>query len=193
MPTRSAPWPCPGGGPVVVGAGRSGADIATSLAAMGLAVTRLTDSRALAVVKAGDRRIVHTPEATLEADLVVDARGSIPRTRLAETAGLDVDQGVLVDAWGRTADERIGAAGAVAHRVDPVVGSLPGRLGRGERRGVRGRRRALARRPSRVAGRPSRVSRHDAQFTTPGGEFPPSRCFTCASAAPTVGASTTTT
>ena len=115
----------PGRRAVVVGASRSGADTSTSLAAMGLAVTRLTDTPVLAVVNAGDRRIVHTPEATLEADLVVDARCSIPRTRLAETAGLDVDDGVLVDAWGRTADDRIGAAGAVAHRVDPVVGPLP--------------------------------------------------------------------
>lgn len=115
----------PGMRVTVVGASKSSAGVAGSLAAMGLVVTLMNTSSALAVVTAGSRRLAHTPEASLGADLVVDARDSIPRAGLAETAGLAVDDGVLVDAWGRTADERIGAAGAVAHRVDQVSGSLP--------------------------------------------------------------------
>lgn len=116
----------PGRRAVVFGASDSSGDVATSLAAMGLAVTVITDRPVRAAVTAGASGLVHTPEGTIEADLVVDARGWIPRTHLAETAGLDVDDGVLVDAWGRTADERIGAAGAVGHRVGPDVGGVPG-------------------------------------------------------------------
>jgi 3-phenylpropionate/trans-cinnamate dioxygenase ferredoxin reductase subunit len=116
----------PGRRAVIFGTGRPSRDIASSLAALGMTVTNLDDTPVLAVVPADAGHLVHTPEATHEADVVVDARGSRPRTDLAETAGLDVDDGVIVDAWGRTADERIGAAGAVARRVDPLLGSLPG-------------------------------------------------------------------
>ena len=116
----------PGGRAIVFGTGRASGEIASSLASKGLAVRLLADTPVVAVEAVGARRFVHTPGSTLEADVVVDSRGSIPCTHLAETAGLDVDNGVLVDAWGRTADERIGAAGAAARRIDPVVGTLPG-------------------------------------------------------------------
>lgn len=140
---------------IVVGGNRRSTDIAVSLAAMGLSVTlleprstrspdegglddtpsfdregadrieRLAGTPVLAVSVAGARRQVHTPTAVLAADLVVDARDQVPRTTLAWTAGLIVKGGVLADARGRTEDDRIGAAGAVARRVDPVVGTLP--------------------------------------------------------------------
>lgn len=48
------------------------------------------------------------------ADVVLLAIGAVPNVQLAETAGLDVDQGVLVDASLRSSDPRILAIGDIA-------------------------------------------------------------------------------
>ena len=56
------------------------------------------------------------------ADLVVAGVGARPRTDLAEAAGLEVDDGVVVDATLRTADPRVFAAGDVARAWHPLVG-----------------------------------------------------------------------
>ncbi|HCD16933.1 MAG TPA: pyridine nucleotide-disulfide oxidoreductase, partial [Rhodobiaceae bacterium] len=45
------------------------------------------------------------------ADLVVLGIGIVPNIELAETAGLAVDDGIVVDALGRTSHEDIYAAG----------------------------------------------------------------------------------
>lgn len=45
------------------------------------------------------------------ADLVLVAVGAVPNTELAEAAGLEVDNGIVVDGAGQTSDERIYAAG----------------------------------------------------------------------------------
>ncbi|WP_421842173.1 NAD(P)/FAD-dependent oxidoreductase [Marinobacter algicola] len=58
---------------------------------------------------------VHLSESTLRADLVIVGIGIIPNTELAETAGLPVDNGILVDGCGRTAHPDIYAAGDVAN------------------------------------------------------------------------------
>ncbi len=47
----------------------------------------------------------------LEVDFVVVGVGIAPTTQLAEDAGLDIDNGIKVDAYGRTSDEHIWAAG----------------------------------------------------------------------------------
>ncbi len=47
----------------------------------------------------------------LPADLVVIGVGIVPNTELAEAAGLDVDNGIVVDARCRTADEHVYAIG----------------------------------------------------------------------------------
>lgn len=47
----------------------------------------------------------------IEADFVVIGIGLIPNTELAETAGLEVDNGIIVDQHCRTSDENIYAAG----------------------------------------------------------------------------------
>ncbi|MFD2055794.1 NAD(P)/FAD-dependent oxidoreductase [Mesorhizobium calcicola] len=52
---------------------------------------------------------------TIEADLVVAGVGALPATGLAEAAGLLVDNGVVVDAFGRTSDPCIWAAGDCAN------------------------------------------------------------------------------
>lgn len=58
----------------------------------------------------------------LKAGLVVIGAGVRPRTKLAEDAGLDVDNGVLVDDKLRTSDPHIFAAGDIARYPDPTTG-----------------------------------------------------------------------
>ena len=47
----------------------------------------------------------------LEVDFVVVGVGIVPATKLAEDAGLEIDNGIKVDAFGRTSDPHIWAAG----------------------------------------------------------------------------------
>ena len=56
------------------------------------------------------------------ADAVVVGVGVRPRTELAEAAGLEVDNGVLVDAQLRTSDPTIFAVGDIANQDHPVLG-----------------------------------------------------------------------
>lgn len=56
------------------------------------------------------------------ADVVVVGIGAIPRTALAEAAGLAVDNGILVDETLRTSDPHIYAIGDVANHFHPVLG-----------------------------------------------------------------------
>lgn len=51
----------------------------------------------------------------LETDLVVVGIGALPRTELALACGLTVDNGIVVDAFGRTSDPAIYAAGDCAN------------------------------------------------------------------------------
>ena len=72
------------------------------------------DERVTAVTCADGRRF---PAAT-----VVVGVGVVPETALAEAAGLAVDDGILVDACGRTSDPDIFAAGDVTRHPNPVLG-----------------------------------------------------------------------
>ena len=65
---------------------------------------------------AGDRLTgaVLTNGRTLPLDLVIAGTGIRPDTRLAETAGLTIDNGIACDAQGRTSDPAIFAAGDCA-------------------------------------------------------------------------------
>ncbi|ALX66366.1 NAD(P)/FAD-dependent oxidoreductase [Microbacterium sp. XT11] len=56
-----------------------------------------------------------------ETDVVVVGVGAVPSTGLAEAAGLEVDNGVLVDAALRTSDPDIFAVGDVAAHDHPVL------------------------------------------------------------------------
>lgn len=56
------------------------------------------------------------------ADLVVVGIGAEPRTALAQAAGLDVDNGVLVDELLRTSDPHVLAVGDIANQLHPVLG-----------------------------------------------------------------------
>ncbi|WP_174966415.1 NAD(P)/FAD-dependent oxidoreductase [Pandoraea nosoerga] len=66
--------------------------------------------------------IAQTSIGPIEADVVAVGIGSIPNTELAATAGLSIDDGVLVDEFGRTEDERIWAAGDVTRHFNPLLG-----------------------------------------------------------------------
>jgi 3-phenylpropionate/trans-cinnamate dioxygenase ferredoxin reductase subunit len=58
----------------------------------------------------------------IEADAVLIGIGASPNVELARKAGLDVDNGVLVDAGLRTSDPDIFAAGDIANEAHPLLG-----------------------------------------------------------------------
>ncbi|PRY35188.1 NAD(P)/FAD-dependent oxidoreductase [Umezawaea tangerina] len=59
--------------------------------------------------------------SALPADHVLVAVGAVPNTELAEAAGLEVDDGVVVDATLRTSDPDVFAVGDVARAFHPVL------------------------------------------------------------------------
>jgi 3-phenylpropionate/trans-cinnamate dioxygenase ferredoxin reductase subunit len=63
-----------------------------------------------------------TAEDLRAADLVVVGIGVAPATELAESAGLAVDNGVLVDAQLRTSDRSVYAIGDIANHDHPRLG-----------------------------------------------------------------------
>ncbi|SDX90625.1 3-phenylpropionate/trans-cinnamate dioxygenase ferredoxin reductase subunit [Modestobacter sp. DSM 44400] len=66
---------------------------------------------------------VHLDDGTeLEADVVLAGVGVLPDTDLAGRAGLDVDDGILVDSELRTSDPDVFAAGDVANAAHPLLG-----------------------------------------------------------------------
>lgn len=68
-------------------------------------------------------RAAVTDDATeIPADLVIVGVGVAPNTGLAEGAGLDVDNGVLVDSTLRTVDPDVFAAGDIARWHHPLFG-----------------------------------------------------------------------
>jgi 3-phenylpropionate/trans-cinnamate dioxygenase ferredoxin reductase component len=79
----------------------------------GASVEAIEGNGSVAAVRlAGDRRI--------EAEFVVVGVGVAPRTRLAEAAGLELDNGVAVDEHLRTSAENVYAAGDVAGALHPL-------------------------------------------------------------------------
>ena len=59
---------------------------------------------------------------SIDADLVVIGIGVVPNVELAEKAGLDVDNGIVVDEMGRTSDPDIFAAGDVTNHPNGLLG-----------------------------------------------------------------------
>ena len=57
----------------------------------------------------------------LPADLVIVGIGAVPNTELAQAAGLACEDGVIVDAFGRTSDPRIFAVGDVTRHFNPLL------------------------------------------------------------------------
>ncbi len=69
-------------------------------------------------------QVVLDDGTTEAADLIVIGVGVIPRTGLAEDAGLEVDGGVLVNDRLQTSDPQIWAAGDIARYPDPRAGLI---------------------------------------------------------------------
>jgi NADPH-dependent 2,4-dienoyl-CoA reductase/sulfur reductase-like enzyme len=74
------------------------------------------------VAEITETAVVTSTGVELPADLVIVGIGATPNTRLAEEAGLAVDDGVLVDAALRTSDPDVFAAGDVANAEHPLLG-----------------------------------------------------------------------
>ncbi|KVH55828.1 pyridine nucleotide-disulfide oxidoreductase [Burkholderia sp. MSMB1072] len=66
--------------------------------------------------------VVETDRGDVPADIVVVGIGVVPNVELAQAAGLDVDNGIRVDAGCRTADAAIFAAGEVTMHFNPLLG-----------------------------------------------------------------------
>jgi len=73
----------------------------------GVGLTRLTGDGTVSGAELTDG-------TTLEVDLVIVGVGITPATALAEAAGLTIDNGIAVDAQGRTSDPHVWAAGDCA-------------------------------------------------------------------------------
>ena len=68
------------------------------------------------------RPVIHTDSGqTILADVVVVGIGVIPNVELAQSAGLQIDDGIVVDEYGRTGDSRIYAAGDVTSHYNPLM------------------------------------------------------------------------
>jgi 3-phenylpropionate/trans-cinnamate dioxygenase ferredoxin reductase subunit len=84
---------------------------------LGTGVGALEGDGAVERVRTSDGR-------TIECDFVVVGIGVLPRTELASAAGLQVDNGIVVDARLQTAVAGIFAAGDVARHDHPMYGPL---------------------------------------------------------------------
>jgi 3-phenylpropionate/trans-cinnamate dioxygenase ferredoxin reductase subunit len=69
----------------------------------------------------GARHVGLVDGSVIEGDAVLVGIGAAPNVELARSAGLDVDNGVLVDASLRTSDPDIFAAGDIANAVHPLL------------------------------------------------------------------------
>ncbi len=82
-----------------------------------------TQSTVAAIEDIGDAvRLVTDAGETILADLVVAGIGAVPNTELGRQAGLAVDDGILVDSFGRSSDPAIFAAGDVTRHLNPILG-----------------------------------------------------------------------
>lgn len=134
---------------VVVGGGFIGLEVAAALAGRGCGVKLIeaadsllprlgcpqasamvlehhrhagVDVRLGVKVIAGDELHVELDDgARVAADFVVAGVGVLPETSLAEAAGLKVHDGIVVDEYGRTSDDRIFAAGDATRHYNPIL------------------------------------------------------------------------
>jgi 3-phenylpropionate/trans-cinnamate dioxygenase ferredoxin reductase subunit len=83
----------------------------------GAMVEGIEDTAGGVVVRLGE-------DQAIEADAVLVGVGIAPSTELAEAAGLDVDDGVLVDQRCRTSADGVFAAGDMANHLHPLFGRL---------------------------------------------------------------------
>jgi len=85
-------------------------------------VTLMPGESVVGMQKSGATQTVTTKSGkTLTVDAVIAGIGILPETGLAQALGLDVDNGILVDALLRTSDPDIHAAGDVANVYSPAL------------------------------------------------------------------------
>ena len=72
---------------------------------------------------AGTVSMVRTSTGDVAADVVVVGIGATPRVELAESAGLAIENGITVDEYLRTSDQRIFAVGDIASAWNPTLGA----------------------------------------------------------------------
>jgi len=70
----------------------------------------------------GGGLVVRTEQGQHVCDLLIAGVGAVPNTELAEAAGLAVENGIRVDAQGRTSDPDVYAAGDVTRHDNPLLG-----------------------------------------------------------------------
>jgi len=74
------------------------------------------------IVEYGDHAEVEIGNGeSVPADLIIVGIGAIPNTELAARAGLECNDGVVVDAFGRTSDPDIFAVGDVTRHYNPLL------------------------------------------------------------------------
>ena len=82
-----------------------------------------TEDGVASIDDTGDSVVVHTARGgVIEADAVLVGVGIQPNTELAEAAGLELDNGVVVDERCRTSASGVFACGDVANHQHPVFG-----------------------------------------------------------------------
>ena len=67
-------------------------------------------------------RVAAEDGRAVEAEAVVVGIGIVPNAELAEAAGIACDDGILVDAFGRTSDPAVFAAGDATRHENPLLG-----------------------------------------------------------------------
>ena len=68
------------------------------------------------------QQVVCNEDRVLDADLVIIGIGVIPNTELAAAAGLEIDNGIVVDEFARTADPDIVAVGDCTNHPNDMLG-----------------------------------------------------------------------
>lgn len=82
-----------------------------------------TSTRVRRITDDNGRALVHVDKEDVRpADAVVVGIGVVPNIELAQTAGLEIDDGIVVDRYGCTADPRIYAAGDVTSHFNSLLG-----------------------------------------------------------------------
>jgi 3-phenylpropionate/trans-cinnamate dioxygenase ferredoxin reductase subunit len=81
----------------------------------------LTDISVSSIEKDGQSQVVNCADGlTRSADIVIIAAGVVPSTELAETAGLNVDNGIVVNEYAQTNDPNIYAVGDCSNHYNPI-------------------------------------------------------------------------
>jgi 3-phenylpropionate/trans-cinnamate dioxygenase ferredoxin reductase subunit len=83
---------------------------------------RIVTSSLVTAIQGDERveRVFCADGSEFDADLVIIAVGVLPKTELAAQAGLDVEDGILVDEFTRTSDPDIVAAGDCTRHYNPI-------------------------------------------------------------------------